>query len=491
MVKIAALTHPGSATGSRALATWGLMIATAMQAADATIANVAIPQLQRDLGGGVELGAWVITSYLCATAVIAPLTGWLRRRIGTRNLFTGAIMMFVGASLLCAASPSAAIIILCRILQGAGGGVIHPLAQAILLDIHPREKHGRILALWGAAAMTGPIVGPLIGGIATDLASWRLAFAINLPVGALALWAVRQSVSEVAAQPNNRGTVDALGVVLLMLAVGGLQLCLERGIGHSWLQSPELMGEGLVALVASTLLVARARRGGFSVIRTAVFRDVNFSTAAFYNFSMSGLLFVAVVFLPLLAEGPLGLSATISGATIVPRALLMTLMMLVIGRIMGRVNYRILLAAGWLLMAAGLAILSAMQPETGLERLIIGSTIQAIGAGMLITPHSTLGFTTLAAELRTDGTGVYSLLRQLGMASAVALMTAVLRLRVASNLPLDPASAGHVPPDVLRLATLQAYGDCFRYMALATLAIIPGIFFFRLSPVEEPETDTA
>lgn len=489
-MKIGALARPGLTTSSRALATWGLMTATAMQAADATIANVAIPQLQRDLGGGVELGAWVITSYLCATAVIAPLTGWLRRRIGTQSLFTAAIAMFVGASLLCAASPSAAIIILCRILQGAGGGVIHPLAQAILLDIHPRERHGRVLALWGAAAMTGPIVGPLIGGVATDLASWRLAFAINLPVGAFALWAVRRSVGEVAEGADYRGSVDALGVVLLMLAVGGLQLCLERGVGHSWLQSPELMGEGLVAVVASALLVARARGGAFTVIRTAVFRDVNFSTAAFYNFTMSALLFVAVVFLPLLAEGPLGMSATISGATIVPRALLMTAMMLAIGRIIGRVDYRILLAAGWLLMAAGLAILAAIRPETGLERLIVGSTIQAIGAGMLITPHSTLGFTTLAGELRTDGTGIYSLLRQLGMASGVALMTAVLRLRVATNLALDPAAMGHVSSDALRLATMQAYGDCFRYMSLASLAVIPGIFFFRLRPVAEAEADT-
>jgi DHA2 family multidrug resistance protein len=251
------------------------------------------------------------------------------------------------------------------------------------------------------------------------------------------------------------------------------------------------MGEGLVAVVAWSLLVARARRGGLTVIRTAVFRDVNFAAAAFYNFTMSGLLFVAVVFLPLLAEGPLGLSATISGATIVPRAVLMTVMMLAIGRIIGRVDYRILLATGWLLMAAGLAILAAIGPDTGLERLIVGSTIQALGAGMLITPHSTLGFTTLAAEWRTDGTGVYSLLRQLGMASGVALMTAVLRLRVGAHLPFDTGFAGHVSNDVTRLATLQAYGDCFRYMSLATLAVIPGIFLFRLSPVGAAETDAA
>jgi DHA2 family multidrug resistance protein len=180
---------PAPSPSGRRLATCGLMIATAMQAADALIANVALPQLQSDLGGGIELGAWVMTSYLCATAVFAPLTGWLRRRYGPRQLFHGAIGVFIAASLLCAAAPSGAAIILFRILQGAGGGIILPLAQAILLDLYPKERHGRMLAIWGAALMVGPILGPPIGGIITDLASWRWVFAINLPIGLLAIWA--------------------------------------------------------------------------------------------------------------------------------------------------------------------------------------------------------------------------------------------------------------------------------------------------------------
>src|SRR5262249_50816962 len=157
----------------RILATAAVMIATAMQAADATIANVALPQLERDLGGGVALGAWVMTSYLCANALVAPLTGWLRRRFGPRRLFVGGTALFIAASLLCATAPSPAAIILCRIAQGAGGGVIHPLSQAILLDLYPREEHGRMLGIWGAMIMAGPILGPALGGIITDLASWR------------------------------------------------------------------------------------------------------------------------------------------------------------------------------------------------------------------------------------------------------------------------------------------------------------------------------
>jgi DHA2 family multidrug resistance protein len=158
------------------------MIATAIQVADALIANVALPQMQNDLGGGIELGPWIITSYLCATAVMAPLAGWLRRRYGAARLFPAGVGAFIVASLLCALAPSAPIMIAFRILQGAGAGIIAPLAQAILLDIHPPERHGRVMALWGAALMVGPVLGPLLGGIITDLASWRWVFAINLPL---------------------------------------------------------------------------------------------------------------------------------------------------------------------------------------------------------------------------------------------------------------------------------------------------------------------
>src|SRR5688572_16615986 len=159
------------ARSDRLLATIAVMVATAMQAADATIANVALPQLQEDLGGGIVLGAWVMMSYLCANALVAPLTGWLRRRFGARRLFMGGVGVFVAASLLCALAPSRAAIILGRIVQGAGGGVIHPLAQAILLDLYPRQQHGRMLGMWGSVIMVGPIFGPALGGIITDLAS--------------------------------------------------------------------------------------------------------------------------------------------------------------------------------------------------------------------------------------------------------------------------------------------------------------------------------
>jgi DHA2 family multidrug resistance protein len=465
------------------------MLASAMQAADATIANVALPQLERDLGGGVVLGAWVVTSYLCATAVVAPLTGWLRRRFGARRLFVGAVVAFVAASLLCSLAPSAPAIILFRVLQGVGGGVIHPLAQAILLDLYPRERHGRMLAYWGATVMLGPIVGPALGGIITDLASWRWVFAINLPLGAVAIWGMRRALANPT--PTVREPFDLLGVLLLSIGIGALQLCLSRGVGRSWLESPELIAEGVIVVIAFGSVVLRTQRTGFAAFRLAVFRDINFAAGVGYNFISSALLFVTIVFIPALCQGPLGYSATVAGLTIVPRGVATMLMMLLIGRLLEIIDLRILLACGIMLTVIGLLMLSAARPPDALVWLVIGSTLQSVGGGGLLTCFSTISFSTLAPEMRTDASGVYSLLRQLGCASGVALMTAVLHLKTSDYLLAIPdglsGPGAAMSPE--NLAALNAYSVCFQGMAVVALLMLPGIWLFRVRPARRPVID--
>src|SRR5256885_770073 len=367
--------EPSAATlSARRFATIAVMVATAMQAADTTIVNVGLPQLQRDLGGGFTLGAWVMTSYLCATAVVAPLTGWLRRRFGTQRLFGVSIAVFVAASLLCSVAPSAGAMILFRILQGIGGGVIHPLGQAILLDVYPKARHGRMLAILGATVMLGPVSGPALGGIITDLASWRWVFAINLPLGILAIWGVRRiALAEAKTVPDQ--AIDFIGILLLAA-------------------------------------------------------------------------------------------------------------MLIVGQMVGKVDYRILLASGWILMAAGLGLLSLIPPVNGAAWIIAGSTLQAIGGGLLFTPLITIGLSTLPPELRTDATGLYSLLRQVGSASGLALMTGLLQVRIQAHLPALPAGAAGqpvpLPQYLVEQATLKAYAECFRVMVLAALAVTPAVMLFRI-----------
>ena len=224
------------------------MIATAMQAFDATIANVALPQLEQSLGGGVDLGSWVMTSYLCASAVMATLTGWFRRRYGARQLFAGAIGLFVFASVLCSIAPSPSALIEFRLVQGIAAGIIQPLAQAILLDIYPKQDHGRMLAIWGATIMAGPVLGPILGGVITDLASWRWIFVLNVPLGVMAAWGLGQVPASM--EPRVKPRIDGAGLLLMVVGVGSLQLALERSIGQTWPFSAEVITEATVAVLA-------------------------------------------------------------------------------------------------------------------------------------------------------------------------------------------------------------------------------------------------
>ncbi len=487
--------QPNLLTGSdRRWATTALMLATAMQAADATIVNVALPQLERDLGGGLGgglgLGAWVMTSYLCAAAVAVPLTGWLRRRFGPRKIYLTAILLFVLASLLCSLAPTAAALIAFRIIQGAGGGVIPALAQAVLHDLHPRERHGRVLAIWGAVAMLGPILGPAIGGIITDMASWRWVFAINLPLGIVAIWRMHHLLPEAEATAEVR--FDIIGLLLLTAGIGALQLFLQRGVGHFWVRSPELLAEVAIVVIAFTVVAARISQSRFTILRLDVFKDVNFAAAAFFNFMTSGLLFTAIVFLPNLVQGELGYSATIAGLTIVPRGVLMMLVVLAVGQVIGKIDVRIVLASGSVLMAVGLALLTAIQSADDLGWIVLGSTVQAMGAGMILMPLSTYAFSTLPIEMRTDAAGLYSLLRQLGCASGLALMSGVLQLKISTHL-LDlsavlPASGALQPARPVDGATLQAYADCFGMMSIAAVVVMPGILLFRTGRAEKAAT---
>jgi MFS transporter, DHA2 family, multidrug resistance protein len=476
-VDVIALSNSG-----RRQAAIALMIATAMQAFDSTIANVALPQLEQSLGGGIDLGSWVMTSYLCAAAVMATLTGWFRRRYGARQAFGGAIALFVFASILCAISPSQTALILFRLIQGAAAGIIQPLAQAILLDLYPKRHHGRLLAIWGATIMAGPIMGPVLGGVITDLASWRWIFVLNIPLGTIAILGLGQ-VPTNSEQHDRNARVDSLGILFLIVGVGSLQLSLERSIVQSWPPSTEVIVEATIAIVSFTVIAARSIRVAFSLFRFEVFKDINFTMSVFYNFIVGALVFTTIVFLPALSEGPLGYNATHAGLAISPRGIGTMATMLAVGYIIDKIDHRALLVVGMVITAGAFELISQMPPDRSGIWLAGASAIQGIGVGLLFTPLSTLAFSSLAAELRTDAAGVYSLLRQLGCATGVAVMTALLQARIHTNyvaIVHQPVRGAVSPSQLLDSATFGAYAGCFRIMAIITIVIIPGVFLFQV-----------
>ncbi|HJU16525.1 MAG TPA: DHA2 family efflux MFS transporter permease subunit [Stellaceae bacterium] len=463
----------------RRLATLSLMLATAMQAFDATIVNVALPELEKSLGDGIELGSWVMTSYLCAAAVTSLLTGALRRRHGPAALLAGAMALFVLASLLCAVAASPTALILARLLQGAAGGILLPLAQASLLDLYPQRQHGRILAWWGATVMAGPVLGPLLGGVITDLASWRWIFLINLPLGAVAAIGLRWLPAE--AEAEGAEASDLFGVLLLVVGIASLQLLLQRGVGRTPLGSPELIGEAGVFAVSLAALAARMLWRKSGLFALAAFKDRNFVTALGYNFMIGAVLFATMVFLPAFCEGPLGYDASLSGAIMAPRGIATMATMLGMTWLIDKVDHRILLSTGLAMTAAALA---GMAHVSAARWLAVASAVQGCGVGLLFTPLSVRAFATLANSLRGDAAGLYSVMRQLGSATGVAAMTAVLQTKLASYLTEFPAHGAGFAAHPPAAAAFLAYGDCFAVLAIVTLALFPGLALFP--PIDRP-----
>jgi MFS transporter, DHA2 family, multidrug resistance protein len=469
-----------SIAGRRQAAT-ALMIATAMQAFDATIANVALPQLERGFSGGIDLGSWVMTGYLCASAVTAILSGCLRRRWGPRRVFVAAVVLFVTASLLCATATAFYALIFFRLLQGAAAGIIQPLSQAIILDIYPKSEHGRMLAIWGATIMAGPMLGPVFGGVITDLSSWRWIFALNAPIGAVALLGLGTIPS--GAGSGDPGPIDGVGIAMLAITTGSLQLALQRSIGQIWPPSPETLCAAGIATLASATIALQSRRARFVLIRFEVFRDANFAIATLYNFLVGAILFTTIVFVPALGEGPFAWNATQAGLVIAPRGIGTMAMMLTIRYVIDRVDHRALLALGLVMTAGAFNWMARIPADAGETWLAAASAAQGVGVGLLFTPLSTLAFSTLAADLRTDAAGVYNLARQLGCATGVAAMTAVLQARIHFHLSelYDQARNPSFSPGRLQAAaSFAAYTDCFRLLAIITLALLPGISLFRI-----------
>jgi len=284
-------------------------------------------------------------------------------------------------------------------------------------------------------------------------------------------------------EPRLQARIDRLGILLLIIGVGSLQLSLERSIGQTWPPSAEIIIEGTIAVCALSAIAIRSVRSRFSLFRFEVFQNINFTTSIVYNFIVSALLFTTIVFLPALSEGPLGYNATRAGLTISPRGVGTMAMMLAVGYLIDKIDHRALLVVGMVITAGAFELIAQMPPDSSETWLAGASAIQGIGVGLLFTPLSALAFSSLAAELRTDAAGVYSLLRQLGSATGVAAMTALLQAKVQTNYVAIagwPALGAGSSSDLLSLATFSAYTGCFRIMAIITVVIIPGVFLFQV-----------
>ena len=483
----------------RRMITISIMLATIMQALDTTIANVALPHMQGALQSSQDQISWVLTSYIVAAAIATPLTGWLCSAFGRRRVFLLAVAGFTVASALCGMADNIVEIVAARLLQGLFGAALVPLSQAVLLDINPKEKIGQAMAIWGAGIMIGPILGPMLGGWLTENASWRWVFYINLPVGVLAFYGIARYLPE--SRPAGV-RLDLFGFATLSLAIGLLQMFLDRGEQLDWFDSIEIRLEAVGCLIAFAFFVAHT----FTAVGTSFFdrrllKDANFVTGLLFAFIVGLVLYATMALLPTLLQGLLGYPVVYTGIVMAPRGIGTMVAMLLVGRLLHRVDARAIMAVGFALTAIALWMMTTMTLDMGSRVIVVSGVIQGLGIGFTFVPLSAVAFATLAPDLRNDGTPIFSLLRNIGSSVGISVVQAMLTSGTArahaalagdvapGNLafqslpaavdPGNPAGLAILNGLVDRQAAMMAYLDDFRFMLALTLVSLPLLLLIR------------
>ena len=495
---------PARAVTSPLLITCVVMLATFITVLDSTIANVALPHMQASLGAAADTVTWVLTSYIVAAAIATPLTAWLGGRVGRKRLFVMAIAGFVLASMLCGLAQSLNQMVFFRLLQGASGAFLVPLGQSFILDAYPKEKHGQAMALWGVGIMVGPVMGPVLGGWLTDNFNWRWVFYVNLPFGLLALFG---SLAVLPSPEKLMRKFDAFGFVMLGIGIGALQLMLDRGQQQDWFQSTEVCIEAGICAIGLWIFGVHTLTARDTILPAALLRDRNIVTGFGFIFVVGMLQVGTSALLPPMLEQLYGYPVVAAGMTMAPRGLGTMIAMLIVGRLIGKLDARLMMIFGMMLIAVTMWWMTGFSPTMGTTPFLTSGFIQGFGTGFLFVPLNTLAFATVLPTMRTEAASFFSLLRNLGGSVGVSLSVGILARQsqiahadIGGNV--TPFSLPGADPNIARAlgatgdtvvalldatvnrqAAMIAYLDDFTLMMWLSVAVIPLVLLLRTPKV--------
>ena len=504
-----------------------VMMATIMQALDGTIANVALPNMQGSLSATQEQVAWVITSFIVSAAIATPLAGFLAVRFGVRRILVSSVIGFTIASMLCGAAQTLPQLVAFRTLQGVCGAALVPLSQTLMMEAYPREEQGKAMAMWGVGTMLGPITGPTLGGWLTDEYSWRWVFYINLPVGILCAVGLMILIKNKGS--DNPRPFDLLGFTLLSIAIGTFQLMLDRGEQIDWFGSREIVVEAVVAGVAAVMFVIHMLSSDHPFLPRDLFRDRNLMLGIIFTAITGLLMIVTATLLPPFLQQLKGYPVFTTGVVMAPRGIGTMISMFMVSRLIGKVDARWLIAIGLSLCGLSLYDMTQFSIDVSEGRVITNGFLQGIGLGLVFPPLTTLAFATVPARIRTEGAAINALMRNLGASVGVAVLVAMLdrntqinrstlaeyltpfsplwrygttpvengvlvdRARLTTHMtpfgggwpygavPVDDPSKliGMWSEELSRQASMIAYLNDFRVLAVAAVVFIPLLFFMR------------
>ena len=490
--------------------TGALMLATLMNTLDSTIANVALPHIQGSVSAAQDQITWVLTSYIIATAIMTPLSGWLSQRIGRKPMFLFSIAAFTAASVLCGTATSLLQIVIYRVIQGFAGASLMPLSQAVMLDIYPQKMIPRVMSIWSAAVILGPILGPSLGGWLTENLSWRWVFYINVPIGFLAFFGIYTFMAK--DEGGRQRPFDFLGFGSLVTFIIGLQVMLDRGPGQDWFYSTEIWLEAALAASGLVVFLTQTVTAEHPFFHRDLAKDANYTGSAIFGFFVGVLLFSTSALLPLFMQNLLGYSALESGIVSMPRGLGSLIAFLLVPFLVVKIGARTVLVIGVAVSAFALWQMSQFSLDMTGGPMELAGFIQGVGTGLMFAPLNTLGYATLSPEHRVEGTIVATMARTLGSSVGISVVQAILirdstlaHVRLAERIGQgDPVVANALPTlldprttmglmslngEVTRHGAMIGYINVFSWMAISLVLLLPLILVMRPVKVVTPDRE--
>ena len=487
-----------------------VMLATFMEVLDTSVANVALPHIAGNLSATTEESTWVLTSYLVSNAIILPATNWLGRFFGRKRFLIICIIIFTLSSALCGAAASLGMLIAARILQGAGGGALQPIAQAVLMESFPQEKRGQAMAVFGMGVVVAPIIGPTLGGWITDNYSWRWIFYINIPVGLLAIFMANIFIEDPPYIRHQRpGRIDRLGFALMAIGLGTLQLVLDKGQEEDWFESRLITTAAIFAFITLVCFVIWELTTKEPIVDLRVLKNRNFSVGTSIMTIMGVVLYGTIALLPLFLQTLLGYPAVQSGMAVSPRGFGSIASMILVGRLIGKIDGRYLVMFGFLVLAYSTYLFSDINLMISSSSIVWPNIISGFAMGFIFVPLTTMAMGTLANEQMGNASGVFNLMRNTGGSLGIAAMTTMLsrggqihQAALVQNInPYNPVlqeriqqltgampGAGSVESQqayaaiygqVARQSMVLSYIDNFRALAFLCLLCVPAVFLFK------------
>jgi len=480
--------------------TGALMLATLMNTLDSTIANVALPHMQGSVSAAADQIVWVLTSYIIATAIMTPLSGWLSMKIGRKWMFLASIAGFTAASILCGIATSLPELVAFRLIQGIAGASLIPLSQTVMLDIYPQRMIPRVMSIWSAAVILGPIIGPTLGGWLTEDFSWRWVFYINVPIGILAflgIWTFMDRDDGGRERP-----FDFLGFGALVLFIGGFQLLVDRGPTQDWFDSKEIWIETAICLAGLWTFIVQTITAEHPFFHRDLAKDGNFVGTTLFGMFVGVMLFSTSALLPSMMQNLLGYSALQSGIASMTRGVGSLIAFLAVPMLVARFGPRTVLLVGILLSSLALWQMGQFDLSMTPRPIEVAGFIQGLGTGLLFAPLNVLAYAKLAPIHRTEGTIVSTMARSLGSSAGISLLQAMLirdaavahsglsehitvtdpvvRWALPRMFSLQPGpSLSALNGEVTRQGTMISYDAMFAGMAIGCLLLAPSLLLLK------------